>query len=237
MNGSGKGIFYSIIGLATMIIAFIGASYAYFTVAAVPDTETIAGQSNDTLSGALSLSITKVDLGGTATSGDNLVPADFGSSFLPNDITTTNINKALTSKCVQGGYTGCHVWKIEATTTQTVTNANINLSLTATKSEANTSGTLIPWSYVVYTGTDTTATNLITVPSGSSAAGSFGTGLSNLDINNNTSISTTGKTYYLMVYINNADSTQNNGATDVRASYTGTVTFEAAGGQVKATFG
>ena len=162
------------------------------------------------------------------------MPADFGVAA--NAMTKATINKALTAKCVNNGYTGCHVWKISASTTQALTNANIKLSLTATASEANTGGTLTPWSYAIYTGTDSAASALATVPSGSSAVGSFGAGLTDLDIHNNAALGATTKVYYLMIYIKNENSQQNSGSTDVRGTYNGTVTFSAAGGEVKTTF-
>ena len=44
-------------------------------------------------------------------------------------------------------------------------------------------------------------------------------------------------TYYLIVYLKNVDSAQNAGdASDETGTYTGTVTMNAAGGKVSATF-
>ena len=42
MENNGKGIFYGVIGVATLIVAIIGATFAYFTATA-SNTSTIAG--------------------------------------------------------------------------------------------------------------------------------------------------------------------------------------------------
>ena len=41
-NNNGKGIFYGVIGVATLVVAIIGATFAYFTATATND-NTIAG--------------------------------------------------------------------------------------------------------------------------------------------------------------------------------------------------
>ena len=59
MENNGKGIFYGVIGVATLIVAIIGATFAYFTATASNDT-TIQGNA---ASVGLSLSVEKVSNG------------------------------------------------------------------------------------------------------------------------------------------------------------------------------
>ena len=144
-NKNGQGIFYGVIGVATLVVAIIGATFAFFGAQASANGDAIAGNTLD-LASALSVSVTKLDLGGTAASA-NLVPATI-------DVTAASgINQALTAKCEKNGYTGCHVYKIVAESTETVTAASINLSTLTTTASSNKSD----WKYVIYTGTDSSA--------------------------------------------------------------------------------
>ena len=142
----------------------------------------------------------------------------------------TFIKRAITAKCVNAGYTGCHIYKITATSTQTLENASLNLTLT--QSGAADKGS---WKYVTFTDT---------ADNGSAAAlvdgksGSFDVATPGVDLHSGAKI--TGGTpvvYYLMIYLENKNAAQNETGNDLATgSYTGTVTFQAAGGRVSATF-
>ena len=123
MENNGKGLFYGVIGVATLIVAIIGATFAYFN--ASKTAEGIQGQANNTLKSDLKLEVSKVqwDLANETVASDNLVPADFQNEGA--DLTATEVNAALTKKCIDGGFTGCHVWKIKASSTQYLEAANI----------------------------------------------------------------------------------------------------------------
>ena len=86
------------------------------------------------------------------------------------------------------------------------------------------------WAYAIYTGTDTSATKVVNT-------GSLDV-TTPVDMHENAALTAnTPVTYYLIVYLKNVDSAQNAGdASDETGTYTGTVTMNAAGGKVSATF-
>ena len=222
-NKNGQGIFYGVIGVATLVVAIIGATFAYFNAAATTNyVNQIQGNTLDLTGNALSISVTKVNLGGTAPAG--LVPAKIAStSGAP---TVAGINQALTAKCEKNGYTGCHVYKIQASATTAITEAQINLATLTTTNTKNKSD----WKYVIYKGTDTSATTVV-----NSGAMDLA---SPVNMHSTTkTLNTTPVIYYLMIYLADDDANQNDGGTnDATGSYTGTVELKAAGGQVSANF-
>ena len=247
-NKKGPGIFYAVVGVATLVVAIIGATFAYFSASATATGEEIKGNTNQELASALSVTVNKLEWTGNggATSND-LVPASFGDSTAPKDLSTNEVQGALNAKCVNSGYTGCHLWKIQANTTQTVANASILLNL-STNAEVKTN-----WRYAIFTadggkvGDETDPTLTVTgfpTVGGGTAQGSIGNGITGLDIHNNSQMtagvaaSAPSNTYYLLIYLANIDSAQNGveGGTKETGTYTGTVTMNALGGQVKASF-
>ena len=218
-NRKGPGVFYAVVGVATLVVAIIGATFAYFSASVSPDenSDAITGGTSDIGAGTITLTVNKVNLGGTATSKD-LVPAVISTAD------TTGINAATAKKCEEGGYTGCHVYEITAESEQTISSADLLLTL----STDATTGT--NWKYVVYQGTATAATGITTNTAAFPA--------SSVDILSTPGLTAaTPVTYYLMVYLENTNSVQNDAsttATDQTGTYTGSVVLQAAGNQVKA---
>lgn len=222
----GQGTLYLVIGIATLVVAIIGATFAYFSASASATGSEIKGGTNDELASALSVKVTRVDYNAGVTS-DNLVPAKL------DDTTTAGVSKALAAKCVDNGYTGCHVYKIDANTTQTVNAASILLDLSVSATTKDN------WKYLVYKGSNSAATEITT------AATSLATDAKQVDLHKGAAL-TAGTadtapsvTYYLMVYLAENEkpqnTTENNGANET-GKYTGTITMNAAGGQVTASF-
>ena len=113
-----------------LIVASVGGVYAYFAARATNTGAEITGRTLDIDGTKLTIAAQRVNLNPTPVPvSDNLVPAKFGVE--PTEITTTEVNRALDKKCVNNGYTGCHVWKITASTTQNIPSANIKLNLSA----------------------------------------------------------------------------------------------------------
>jgi len=222
-NNNGKGIFYGVIGVATLIVAIIGATFAYFSASATSDAD-ITGQTLD-IAGDFSLSVKRVNKSETVAS-DDLVPSDLTAD-------TTVIGNALEAQCVDAGYTGCHVYNITASSGQTLDTASIKLTLDTELNTTN-SEAVTDWKYVLYTGTDSTITSLV-----EGGNGSFNLETA-FDMHKGATITGgTPVTYYLMVYIaNDANNAQDAGDTkDVTGTYSGTVSMTAAGGaEVSATF-
>ena len=215
---------------AVIFILSIGGVYAFFYARAENSGQTITGQTLDINGSTLTISATRVDLNPNPAS-DTLVPAYFGVS--QSEMTTTEVNRALNKKCTNNGnYTGCHVWKITASTTQNIPSANIKLNL----SLSNVTDT-DEWSYIVYRGTDNSATSILN-------KGKIDADFPNdstIDIHSGASLSTSSPAiYYVMIYLNSVSAVQNDGVvnntTDARGIYNGTVTLEAMGGSVKVDF-
>ena len=217
-NRKGPGVFYAVVGVATLVVAIIGATFAYFSASVSPDANSapIEGGTSDIGAGTITLTVNKVDLGGTAS--EDLVPAVISTAD------TAGINAATAKKCEEGGYTGCHVYEITAESENAISSADLLLNL----STDATTGT--NWKYVVYQGTATAATGITTQTAAMPAV--------NVDILSTPGLTAaTPVTYYLMVYLENTNSVQNDAsttATNQTGTYTGTVTLQAAGNQVKA---
>lgn len=216
MNKQNKqGYFLAVIGVMTLVVSVFGATFAYFTAQATND-NAIKGQTL-AIKDALKLDVSSVKFEGTTAKSPNLVPTNLSESNL------NAVNAALTTKCEDNGYTGCHVYKITVSSTQEVANANLKLTLTTTAKVPS------DWKYVVYTGTDTDASALVT-----GANGSFP--VDSKDIHN-AALGSTEKTYYVMIFIRDDETAQNSGdGNDATGNYTGSLVLSAAGGQVKANF-
>lgn len=218
-NRKGPGVFYAVVGVATLVVAIIGATFAYFSAAAAATGDDVTGGTNNDLASALSVTVTRVNkTPETGVASINLVPANI-------DGTLTTVDNAVKAKCAANGYTGCHLYKIEAQSTQTVANASILLNTLTVDAKVKTN-----WHYAIYTGTETSATAIVSTGNLDLATPD--------DMHKNASLTAnTPVTYYLLVYLTNTDSSQNEaGDTSETGTYTGTVTMNAAGGQVSATF-
>lgn len=217
-NRKGPGVFYAVVGVATLVVAIIGATFAYFSAQATATGDNVTGGTNNDLASALSVTVTRVNKTVTTANSIDLVPANIDGQL-------ESVNNAVKANCEANGYTGCHLYKIEAQSTQSVANASILLSTLTVESTAKTN-----WAYAIYTGTDKTAEAIVN------------TGKLDLeapvDMHGNKALTAnTPVTYYLIVYLKNVDSAQNAGdAADETGTYTGTVTMNAAGGKVSATF-
>ena len=110
-NRKGTGVFYAVVGVATLVVAIIGATFAYFSASAT-DNEKVTGT---TARGAsLSLGITKVSDEATAK---NMIP-----------MLSTDLQKGVTGtaskSCIDAnGNTVCQVYKV------TVTNGSADIGI------------------------------------------------------------------------------------------------------------
>lgn len=229
-NRKGPGIFYAVVGVATLVVAIIGATFAYFSASAkVTGNENIKGNTEN-LAGAFKVTVTKVSFGTNeerGVSSDNLVPTNIKSD------TNTNLNVALTNKCAASGYSACHVYKITASSTTTVPAVELKIDNLATDSVKNSTD----WKYVVYTGSDAAADGITIKTTAFNAFSKTSTETSMIRTEGLTA--NTPVDYYLMVYIANDEAnSQNAGDTkDVTGSYTGAIALTAqGGGEVSAQF-
>ena len=206
MENKGQGIFYGVIGVATLVVAIIGATFAYFAASA-ENTTTVTGE---TSSADLTLAVTKV----TTDASGKLVPQY-----------ATGLGRALVGtdnhSCVDGnGNTVCQVYEITVTnggTSAIVVNGTFALSGTVTN---------LKWTELA-TATTTqsgfTAGNATSVTAFKSNVTLAATGQSG-----------NSATYYVAVWVEEQGSDQT--SADASKSFTGTVRFEGAGGGVTSTF-
>lgn len=218
-NRKGPGVFYAVVGVATLVVAIIGATFAYFSAQADTGNEAIKGGTLD-IKQSFSVEAVRVYKDDTVAS-DNLVPSDAGASI-------DNIKRAITAKCVKNGYTGCHIYKITAKSGQTLQNASLNLTLTQTGATD-----VAAWKYVTFTG-EGDAAALVEGKSGSFNV----TAADPVDLHSGATVTKdVDVVYYLMIYLENKDAPQNEtGENLATGTYVGKVTFQAAGGTVSATF-
>ena len=120
-NRKGPGVFYAVVGVATLVVAIIGATFAYFSAQATASGSDITGGTNNDLASALSVTVTRVNQTPKTVASIDLVPANIDGKL-------ESVNNAVKANCEANGYTGCHLYKIEAQSTQTVANASIILS-------------------------------------------------------------------------------------------------------------
>ena len=234
-NKNRQGIFYGVIGVATLIVAIIGATFAYFSASVSGNGSAIGGNTNADVAGNLSLEVTKLVFANASAASNDLVPAIMDTE---ND-DTTDLQTALTAGCTNDGFTGCHVYKIVAESDTNITTANLKLDLSVTAT------TKTNWKYLVYDGSDTTSggsTTAATVNEITTSSTSLSSDAVGVDIFQPAGGLTANQaeTWYLVVYLENVNSAQNDGVTsgttDETGSYQGTVSLQAAGGQVKASF-
>lgn len=196
MENNGRGIFYGVIGVATLIVAIIGATFAYFSASAT-DNSAVTGT---TASGAsLAIAISKVSVTGTEK---NMVP-----------MLSTDLQKGVTGVTEKGGSckdangnTVCEVFKI------TVTNGSKDIGINV-KGTMNLNSTAKNMKWQLLTNATTVDTSATTVSQGAEGL-----------ITSNQALAASGThDFYLVVWLNETNDAQD--ADDAGKTFTGTVTF------------
>lgn len=224
-NRKGPGVFYAVVGVATLVVAIIGATFAYFSASVTPgdDSDDVTGGTLELSASDLSLTVTRVNK--TITDKDHVSSLD----LVPTDINgadATSVNGAVAAHCEADGYTGCHLYKVVASSNVTVDAADIQVDELTTTSSKNKA----EWQYSIFEGTDVTATKIV-------KSGAFEVASTAPVKFHTTGLDNTGVTYYLLVFVKNEESVQNDGATnDVQGTYNGSISLNVAGGKVAATF-
>ena len=110
-NRKGPGVFYAVVGVATLVVAIIGATFAYFSASTTNNTDV----KGSTASGAsLSMVITRVSDAGTDA---HMIP--MLTNDLQKGVTGTNSKSCIDAN----GNTVCQVYKI------TVTNGSTDIGI------------------------------------------------------------------------------------------------------------
>jgi len=226
-NRKGPGVFYAVTGVATLVVAIIGATFAYFSAT---DTDDSTIQGSTAAAGGIELNVSAV----TAT-GTNLIPLNVTIGEGTSD-SVAQLSSALkaTNTCVDNnGNNVCQIYKIEVSNLSTTSTVTVRgyLTLTGTKTtnlkwqllDENyaTSGAAPDYATITAQGT---ANAPITVGGNSIATvgGSVGTGK---ELSSNVMTASSNNTYYVMVWLEETGDAQE--TDDAAGTFTGSVTFNA----------
>lgn len=214
-NRKGPGIFYAVVGVATLVVAIVGATFAYFSAQASNNTS-ITGTTAE--AGQMVLTITDV-----TQTGSDLIPLNIleGTSQFADAIGTTKGASCQDSN----GNNVCNVYKINikngAKTAQVLVRGTLNLTSTGSNmywkllTDATTT-TEAAFSTNVKQGT----TGNITVGGNVTATPGTGTEAATLTLAGDAD-----KDFYVMVWLEETGAPQEDA--DSKKSYTGTVSFNA----------
>ena len=81
-HNNGRGIFYGVIGVATLVVAIIGATFAYFSASAQSGAGDIAGQTLGGSGGVLGLEVRRVTFSGATATSTDLVPTNISTTTI-----------------------------------------------------------------------------------------------------------------------------------------------------------
>ena len=204
-NRKGPGVFYAVIGVATLVVAIIGATFAYFSVTLNSAADAVQGTTGQGAADKITLTVTKE----TTTANGKLIPLN----------EATQMQTALTAGCIDSNQnTVCQVYKVNVKN-QGDNAVRLKGSMTLTSTAPN-----MKWKLIGANAT-TDATSTINNP------GTAGEIVANLLL----PATNGNQDYYLVVWLhetgNQQDAATANQETGVTAeantSFTGQVTFNA----------
>lgn len=222
-NRKGSGIFLGVVGVATLVVAIIGATFAYFSATASND-NAITGSTG--AAGGLTLAIEKV-----TDTNSNLIPLNLHTGDTAGVDTTDQFSQAMTGSCKDGNESNvCVIYKITITNTSTTNAVKVvgNLNLTATDV------TNMKWMQIDSNKAKLTD-NQVQNSTGTAKPLTTSNGTTETELSLNASGT---QDYYVLVWLEEMGEAQEDN--DADGSYTGTVTFNAVGANgmngVTATF-
>lgn len=243
-NKNGQGIFYGVIGVATLVVAIIGATFAYFSATITPDNTTIAGNA----ASAASVSLTVSPIGSTNTgmiplnllanpgntAFDTAAASQFANAMTANEVkgakckdsNDDNVCQIYSITIANGGSTAI---RVSGSLTLTATNTNFKWALLTD----DTATTLPTWSKPISAG----SAGDVTVDGNTGGTGTAGAAA--VQALTAAGGSKASATYYVLVWLE--ETGENQSAEDAGQDFTGTVTFssvDASGNEsgVTATF-
>ena len=210
-NGNGRGIFLAVVGIATLIVTAIGATFAYFVASATGNTNKVAANSASfTLSMTESYDIRTQLIPVT----EAIMKQSFGQTS-PNDCKVYSAAGGSTQ------YDACSTYTFTVTNTSTAAQT-IFITLTTTYTNF---GNLY---YMIVDGADNSSATP-TVRKAAGAVPAAGTNNAAKNIVNDTLAATNGShTYTLILWINEKNSDQT--SADSGKRYTGTITVSSGTG-------
>ena len=220
----GPGIFYAVVGVATLVVAIIGATFAYFSASASDNTN-ITG--NTAQAGGVNLEITPVTATGTNMVPLNLLGDDMKTAPTTGDQFADAIGATKGASCVDSnGNNVCQVYSIkvsnQSTTSTIQVRGTLNLASEATNMKWQlltnaTSTERAAFATIVGTGT----AGDITVGGNTGGTGAVAA--------SQTLAANADATYYVLVWLEETGSAQE--GADANKTFKGTVNFEAVDAQ------
>lgn len=197
-NRKGPGIFYAVVGVATLVVAIIGATFAYFS-ATVENTKDVKGTTAS--SADLALTVQRVSDDATAT---NMIP-------MKDDLLQSGVTGTGGKQCVdKNGNTACQIYKI------TIANGgNIAVNVKGTLNLSGGGATNMKWQLL---------DNQTTVGTGGTqvSQGTDGVIVANQALTAKDA-ATPSAEFYVVVWLHDTGEPQD--TPDAGKSFTGTVTF------------
>ena len=231
-NRKGPGTFYAVLGVATLLVAIVGATFAFFSANASADIPegTIAA------AGGVDLEVTPI-----TNTNTNLVPLNLRLEDTDGVDTVDQFGSAMTAKCIdENGNNVCQVYRIVVTNKSTTSTISVRGQLTLTSGAKNVYWRLIgatddgaetpamlTGSTVEYS-TDVLATaeggmgNLTVGGNSVNPAGETGTGK---DVASHTLGANASATYYVVIWLEEMGKAQEND--DASKTFNGSVFFSA----------
>ena len=224
-NRKGPGVFYAVVGVATLVVAIVGATFAYFSAA---DTdETITGTT--AAAGGVELTVTPVTDTGKDMVPLNVIPGQGEKDTVPQ------LEPALKAGCIDANKNNvCQIYKINIANKSTTSTISVQGTLTLANTD-NTSTANLYWKLLDANHANGAApaysTNVIqgtpgdiTVGGNSIATvgGTIGTGAAK---STNVMAATADQDYYVMVWLEETGAAQE--GVDAGAKFKGTVYFTA----------
>ena len=221
-NRKGPGVFYAVVGVATLVVAIIGATFAYFSASA-SDNKVITG--NTAEAGGVELTITPV-----TTTGTNMLPLNLMDNTKATDPATGVADQfadALgatkgTSCKDSNGNNVCQVYSITVKNKSTTSTVQVRGTLNLASEATN-----MKWQ-LLETGTSTARADFATVVdkgvTGDVTVGG-NTGATGKAAASQNLAAEASATYYVLVWLEETGAAQE--TADASKSFTGTVTFNA----------
>lgn len=213
MENNGRGIFYGVIGVATLIVAIIGATFAYFSASATNNTD-VTGQTAE--AGGVGLEITDI-----TKTGANMIPLNVIKNASGEDV--VQFSDAITGKCKDSkGNNVCNIYSIKVTNQSTQSTIQVRGTLNLASEATN-----MKWKLLTDDTTTTEADFSTNVAAGTVGDITVGgnTGGTGKTAASKTLAASASDTYYVMVWLEETGAAQE--GTDAGKAYTGTVTFNA----------
>lgn len=223
-NRKGPGIFYAVVGVATLVVAIIGATFAYFSASASDNTN-ITG--NTAQAGGVDLEITPV----TATGADmvplNLLGDDMKAAPATGDQFADAIGATKGASCVDSnGNNVCQVYSIKVTNKSTTSTIQVRGTLSLASEATN-----MKWQLLTNATSTERAAFATIVGTGTAGDITVGgnTGGTGATAASQTLEASADATYYVLVWLEETGSAQEKA--DANKTFKGTVNFEAVDAQ------